>query len=387
MQILGLSVWFSATAVVPSLRAEWGFGPTTAGWLTASVQIGFAAGAVTSALLNLADRVRPQYLLAASAACAATCTAALAFFVHGVSAAIALRFAHWGRAGRCLPGGNETDGLVVRIRRSRALVRSPDRGADPRLRVPSPDQRSRAAALEDGDDHCRDIVRGRGRSSPSEPSCPGHTWTGGRSPRTPATRSPCSPSAASGSPMSATSATCGSCTPYGPGSSVFVLAGQQERGHAAAPSTGVIAFSAIGIAGLAGCSARRMGIGPRRSSPYSGDRAGDQRSLLRRLPVVLRRADCGFGPVLDRVGRLGHRRLRCLFRLAERDGGQTARRDGTDRADGDRLPAHRRDDPPRPRSRRPGRLAVRLPAARTWSGDRCRRDGSASWVPDIHCRT
>ena len=34
--------------------------------------------------------------------------------------------------------------------------------------------------------------------------------------------------------------------------SVFVLAGQQERGHAAATSTGIIAFSAIGIAGLAG---------------------------------------------------------------------------------------------------------------------------------------
>ena len=80
--MLGLSVWFSATAVVPSLRFQWGVGPTAAVWLTASVQIGFVVGAVTSALFNLADRTKPQYLLTASALCAATCTAALAFFVN-----------------------------------------------------------------------------------------------------------------------------------------------------------------------------------------------------------------------------------------------------------------------------------------------------------------
>lgn len=92
VQVLGLSVWFSATAVVPSLRAQWGIGSTAAVWLTASVQIGFVAGAVTSALLNLADRIRAPYLLAASALCAAICTAALALAVNGIQAAIPLRF-------------------------------------------------------------------------------------------------------------------------------------------------------------------------------------------------------------------------------------------------------------------------------------------------------
>jgi MFS family permease len=92
VQVLGLSVWFSATAVAPSLRSEWGIGSTGAVWLTASVQIGFVAGAVASAVLNLADRTRPQHLLAASALCAATCTAALAMFVNGLWAAIPLRF-------------------------------------------------------------------------------------------------------------------------------------------------------------------------------------------------------------------------------------------------------------------------------------------------------
>jgi len=92
VQILGLSVWFSAAAVIPSLRSEWGFGSTASGWLTASVQIGFAAGAVISTLLHLADRITPQHLLAAGAACAAACTAAIALLAHDLCEAIALRF-------------------------------------------------------------------------------------------------------------------------------------------------------------------------------------------------------------------------------------------------------------------------------------------------------
>jgi MFS family permease len=92
VEVLGLSVWFSATAVVPSLRVEWGIGSTAAVWLTASVQIGFVVGAVTSAVFNLADRTPPQQLLAASALCAATCTAVLALFVNSLAAAIPLRF-------------------------------------------------------------------------------------------------------------------------------------------------------------------------------------------------------------------------------------------------------------------------------------------------------
>ena len=92
VQVLSLSAWFSATAVVPSLRSEWGIGSTTAVWLTATVQIGFVAGAVTSTVFNLADRTKPQHLLTASALCAATCTAELAFFVNSLAAAIPLRF-------------------------------------------------------------------------------------------------------------------------------------------------------------------------------------------------------------------------------------------------------------------------------------------------------
>jgi MFS family permease len=92
VQVLGLSAWFSATAVVPSLCSEWGLGATGAVWLTASVQVGFVVGAVISAVFNLADRTTPQNLLASSALGAAGCTAALAFFVTGLGAAVPLRF-------------------------------------------------------------------------------------------------------------------------------------------------------------------------------------------------------------------------------------------------------------------------------------------------------
>ncbi|MFJ3823454.1 MFS transporter [Streptomyces nodosus] len=92
VQVLGLAVWFSISAVVPSLRIDWGLTAGGAVWLTASVQFGFVAGALASTALNLADRVPPQRLLAASAAAAAACTVVLALFVDQLAAAVPLRF-------------------------------------------------------------------------------------------------------------------------------------------------------------------------------------------------------------------------------------------------------------------------------------------------------
>jgi len=92
VQVLALSAWFSATAIAPTLRSEWGIGATAAVWLTASVQFGFVTGAITSTVFNLADRTTPQHLLAASAFGAAACTAALALVASGLVAAVPLRF-------------------------------------------------------------------------------------------------------------------------------------------------------------------------------------------------------------------------------------------------------------------------------------------------------
>jgi len=92
VQVLTLTVWFSASAVVPALRSEWGIDATAAVWLTASVQIGFVVGAVSSTALNLADRLPSHLLMAGSALAAAAATAAFALTAHGLSAGIALRF-------------------------------------------------------------------------------------------------------------------------------------------------------------------------------------------------------------------------------------------------------------------------------------------------------
>jgi MFS family permease len=92
VQVLGLAVWFSASAVVPALREAWGMSAAAAVWLTASVQLGFVTGAVTSTALNLADRVAPHRLMAVCAALAAACTALFALAVDGLAGGVPLRF-------------------------------------------------------------------------------------------------------------------------------------------------------------------------------------------------------------------------------------------------------------------------------------------------------
>ncbi|TWP53753.1 MFS transporter [Lentzea tibetensis] len=92
VQVLGLAVWFSMSAVVPTLRHEWGISAYAAVWLTAAVQLGFVTGAVGSTALNLADRVRPHHLLALSAFAGAACTLLLALVVDGMAGAVPLRF-------------------------------------------------------------------------------------------------------------------------------------------------------------------------------------------------------------------------------------------------------------------------------------------------------
>ena len=59
-ELLGMSLWFSASAVVPALRNEWNLAASTASWLTIVVQLGFVCGTLLSALLNLADVMRAR---------------------------------------------------------------------------------------------------------------------------------------------------------------------------------------------------------------------------------------------------------------------------------------------------------------------------------------
>lgn len=92
VQVLALSLWFSASAVVPALRADWALGMQGGIWLSAIVQVGFATGAVVSAVLNLADRIPPPLLVGAAAVLGALATVAVAVWARSAAAAVPLRF-------------------------------------------------------------------------------------------------------------------------------------------------------------------------------------------------------------------------------------------------------------------------------------------------------
>ena len=91
-ELLIMTLWFSATAVVPQLAVEYSLDDGQQSWLTISVQIGFVAGALLSAVLNLADRFRAEHVIAASALLGAGFNAAIAVCEPGFALVIVLRF-------------------------------------------------------------------------------------------------------------------------------------------------------------------------------------------------------------------------------------------------------------------------------------------------------
>ena len=91
-ELLAMTLWFSATVVVPTLEIEWQLSSASAAWLTMSVQIGFVAGTFLIAFLNLPDLVNSRRLIAASALLGAASNAVFAFAADGMALAIPLRF-------------------------------------------------------------------------------------------------------------------------------------------------------------------------------------------------------------------------------------------------------------------------------------------------------
>jgi hypothetical protein len=90
VQLLGMSLWFSASAVAPKLW-DAGITATEAGWLTTALQLGFVAGTAVAAVLNLADIVPAPRYVAVLALLGAAANAAIAF-VPGFDRALVLRF-------------------------------------------------------------------------------------------------------------------------------------------------------------------------------------------------------------------------------------------------------------------------------------------------------
>ena len=90
-ELLAMSLWFSATAVTPALIDEWHLSTGTAAWLTMTVQIGFVAGALLSALFNLADIWAPRKVFAISALAGAVFNSMIPLIANGFPLALLLR--------------------------------------------------------------------------------------------------------------------------------------------------------------------------------------------------------------------------------------------------------------------------------------------------------
>ena len=89
--VLAMTTWFSATAVLPTLRALWSLSSEGSSLLTISVQLGFVAGAIVSAATNLSDLVPARRVMFIASLGAAAANAAVAG-ADGLAVALPLRF-------------------------------------------------------------------------------------------------------------------------------------------------------------------------------------------------------------------------------------------------------------------------------------------------------
>ncbi len=72
-----MALWFSASAVLPSLITDYNLSSFQQALFTSSVQVGFVAGSLSSAMFGLADRLPPKLFFLSSAIIAAIANAIL----------------------------------------------------------------------------------------------------------------------------------------------------------------------------------------------------------------------------------------------------------------------------------------------------------------------
>ncbi|MBT2324597.1 MFS transporter [Variovorax paradoxus] len=127
--VASMTTWFSASAVVPQLREEWGLSANAAAWLTIAVQLGFVCGAVVSSFLNVADIVSPKHVILGGTIGAATANGLLelagasdtgivlrfatGFFLAGVYPPALKLMATWFRRGRGVALGILVGAIVL----------------------------------------------------------------------------------------------------------------------------------------------------------------------------------------------------------------------------------------------------------------------------------
>ena len=90
-QVAAMSLWFSASAVLPALTAQFRLTPFAQAALTSSVQLGFVIGCIASALLGLPDRVDPRRLFSLAAIAGAVANLGLLAIDPSSAGALVLR--------------------------------------------------------------------------------------------------------------------------------------------------------------------------------------------------------------------------------------------------------------------------------------------------------
>jgi sugar phosphate permease len=89
-QLLGMSLWFAGNAVAPGLAERWGLDAAEVGALTSAVQVGFVAGTLLIAVLNLVDVLPSRRLFAGCALAGAVANAGF-LLVSSYGAALVMR--------------------------------------------------------------------------------------------------------------------------------------------------------------------------------------------------------------------------------------------------------------------------------------------------------
>ena len=116
-----MSLWFSGSAVVPALSSEWHLSPSQISWIAIAVQLGFVAGTLISATLNLPDIISTRHLFTVSAFLGAVLNAIFGLYVHDPATAIVLRFATGVSLAGVYPPGMKIMATWFRERRGMAL--------------------------------------------------------------------------------------------------------------------------------------------------------------------------------------------------------------------------------------------------------------------------
>jgi len=120
-EFLGMTLWFSATAVTAPLSAQFNLSNIEAAWLTMGVQGGFVAGALLSAFLNLPDVLATRRLFAVGCVLGAVATAAITR-ADTAGEAILLRVATGAALAWVYPTGLKIAAGWFRERRGTALA-------------------------------------------------------------------------------------------------------------------------------------------------------------------------------------------------------------------------------------------------------------------------